>query len=278
MTSYNAFRAAVFIIAFLLLLSFLAPWIMVQDLSSLNPIYLQNSLKLPLSWPYILGTDELGRDILSSLIFGVRLSLMICGGGTLLALVWGVFWGCFSAYHKGFMSQIIQKNIILSLSMPTVLIALILVGLFKGGVFLLALSIFLGQWGYFAKTARSIALREVNQGYVESAQLLGRSSFMIIVKHIIPNCLGPVLVLFPTQFAHALILEAGLPFLGVGFPITTPSLGMLLHKGFEYLLSQHLWVFLCPFLGLVLILVCLAIITDYLRIYFHPQLRNKLLV
>ena len=221
-----------------------------------------------------LGSDDQGRDMLSAILYGVRISLMVAGSSVLIACFFGSLAGLSAAYFGGAIGIVVMRLIDLKLSFPSILIALILLALLGKGVGNVVLAIVLAQWPLYARLVRGVALSESAKEYVEAAKSLGFSSARIMFRHIMPNCLAPLTVLATLQVANAISLEATLSFLGLGLPVTEPSLGSLIANGFEYLLSGYPWISILPGVALLLTVVSINLIGDHLRDLMNPRLQK----
>jgi len=289
---YSFRRAPVAVGASLVLLlcvlcAVLAPWVAPhnpQDLASLNLMDAQ----LPPAWmpegraTYVLGTDGYGRDILSALFYGARVSLLVGLGAVALSMLIGISLGLVAGFFGGRLDAILMRVCDVMLSFPAILVALLINGvgrvLFPNaseslayGVLILAIA--LSGWVQYARTVRGSTLVERNKEYVQAARVVGVPSLRILRRHVLPNVLGPVLVLATIQVASAIITEATLSFLGVGVPPTNPSLGTLIRIGNEFLFAGQWWITLFPGLMLVLISLSVNLLGDWLRDALNPRLR-----
>ncbi len=224
--------------------------------------------------PYWLGTDDQGRDMLSGIFYGLRISLTVGVASTLIALAIGLALGLAAAYFGGWVDAAIMRVADIQLSFPAILIALILLAILGQGVGKIIAALVTIQWAYYARTVRSSALVERQKEYVEAAQVLALSRPRIVFRHLLPNCLPPLIVVATVQVAHAISLEATLSFLGLGLPITEPSLGLLIANGFQYLLSGKYWISFYPGLALLLTIVSINLVADQLRDVLNPRLRK----
>ena len=222
-----------------------------------------------------LGSDDQGRDMLSAILYGVRISLLVAGSSVLIACFFGSLAGLSAAYFGGFTGIVVMRLIDLKLSFPSILIALILLALLGKGVGNVVLAIVLAQWPLYARLVRGVALSESAKEYVEAARSLGFSPLRIMFRHIMPNCMAPLIVLATLQIANAISLEATLSFLGLGLPVTEPSLGSLIANGFEYLLSGQPWISILPGVALLLTVVSVNLVGDQLRDILNPRLQKK---
>ena len=223
---------------------------------------------------YWLGTDDQGRDMLSGIFYGLRISLSVALSSVVIALTIGTILGLCAAYYGGRTDTIIMRLVDLQLSFPTILIALILLAILGKGVFNVMLALVIVQWALYARTARGVALTERRKEYVESAQCLGLSTPRVILAHILPNCLPSLIVIATLEVAGAISLEATLSFLGLGLPITKPSLGLLISNGFDYLLSGYPWISILPGIALLITVFAINLVGDRLRDILNPRLRR----
>ena len=223
---------------------------------------------------YWLGTDDQGRDMLSAIFYGLRISLAVALVSVLIALSFGTLVGLYAAYHGGRADAVIMRVVDLQLSFPTILVALILLAILGKGVFNVVLALVIVQWALYARTARGVALAERRKEYVESAACLGLTPARIIVFHILPNCTPSLIVIATLEVAHAISLEATLSFLGLGLPVTQPSLGLLISNGFDYLLSGYPWISVFPGVALLITVVAINLVGDELRDILNPRLQR----
>ena len=223
---------------------------------------------------YWLGTDDQGRDMLSAIFYGLRISLGVALVSVLIALSFGTLIGLYAAYHGGRADAVIMRVVDLQLSFPTILVALILLAILGKGIFNVVLALVIVQWALYARTARGVALAERRKEYVESAACLGLAPARIIVFHILPNCTPSLIVIATLEVAHAISLEATLSFLGLGLPVTQPSLGLLISNGFDYLLSGYPWISVFPGVALLITVVAINLVGDELRDILNPRLQR----
>ncbi|WP_332699989.1 ABC transporter permease [Bosea sp. (in: a-proteobacteria)] len=221
-----------------------------------------------------LGSDGVGRDLLSGILYGLRISLMVGAFSGILAAGLGTAIGLIAAYTGGRTENAIMRIVDLQLSLPSVLVALILVAGLGKGVDKIIIALVMVQWAYYARTVRGSALVERRKEYVEAAQSLGLSHARTVFRHILPNCLAPVIVIVTVQTAHAISLEATLSFLGVGLPQTEPSLGVLIANGFQYMLSGKYWISVFPGFALLMTIVSINLVGDRLRDVLNPRLEK----
>ncbi len=224
---------------------------------------------------YLLGTDQQGRDMLSAILYGVRISITVGVVSTVVALAIGLALGLFAAYVGGRTENFIMRAADIQLSFPSILIALILLAVMGPGLGKIIFALIAVQWAYYARTARSAALVERGKEYMEAARGLGLSSTRIIFRHLLPNCLPPLIAIAALQVASAITLEATLSFLGLGLPVTEPSLGLLIANGFEYLLSGKYWISLFPGIALMITVVVINLVADQLRDVLNPRLQKQ---
>jgi peptide/nickel transport system permease protein len=275
-------KVAVFglvLLAIVVALALLAPWISPQNPYDLGKVDLMDSKQPPgemagdgfRMW---LGSDGVGRDLLSGILYGLRISLMVGVISGVIAATVGMSVGLVAAYAGGRVESIIMRIVDLQLSLPTVLVALILVAMLGKGVDKIIFALVIVQWAYYARTVRGSALVERRKEYVEAALSLGLSNARIIFRHILPNVIAPVIVIATVQTAHAIALEATLSFLGVGLPQTEPSLGVLIANGFQYLLSGKYWISTFPGVALLVTIVAINLVGDRLRDVLNPRLEK----
>lgn len=220
-----------------------------------------------------LGSDEQGRDMLSAILYGLRISLGVGVTATLAALLIGMTLGLTAGYFGGRIESLIMRVADIQLSFPAILIALILLATLGQGTGKIIVALVAVQWAYYARTTRSAALVERRKEYIEAALLLGLPTRRVIFRHLLPNCLPALIVVAALQVAAAISLEATLSFLGVGLPITEPSLGLLIANGFQYLLSGKYWMSFFPGIALLLTIVSLNLVADQLRDVLNPRLQ-----
>lgn len=223
---------------------------------------------------YWLGTDGQGRDMLSAIMYGLRTSLAVGVVSCFFAMVIGLSLGMIAAFFGGKIETVIMRIVDLQLSFPTILVALMLLAILGSGVEKVMLALVIVQWAYFARTARSVALVERGKEYVEAAQCLALSKTRVIFRHLLPNCLPPIIVVATVQVANAIALEATLSFLGIGLPVTEPSLGLLISNGFEYMLSGRYWISVYPGVALLVTIIAINLVGDRLRDILNPRLNR----
>lgn len=221
-----------------------------------------------------LGSDTQGRDMLSAMLYGLRTSLAVGLTAGLLALLVGTTLGLIAAYAGGRMDAFLMRFVDLMLGFPTILVALMILVVFGQGTWKVILALVFVQWAYFARAVRGAALVETGKDYVEAARCLGLSPARILAAHILPNCLPPLIVIGTIQVANAIAAEATLSFLGIGLPITEPSLGLLIANGYQVMLAGLYWMSVYPGLLLLAIVFSVNIVGDRLREVLNPRLET----
>lgn len=221
-----------------------------------------------------LGTDEQGRDMLSAMIYGLRISLFVSFVAVTSAVTIGLGLGLLAAWRGGWVESIIMRAVDIQLSFPALLVALLLLAALGKGVDKVIIALILVQWAYFARTVRGAALVEIKKDYVMAARAAALPDWRILFGHVLPNVMPPVLVIATVQVANAIAIEASLSFLGVGVPITEPSLGLLIANGFDYLLSGRYWISFYPGVALLVTLVCINIVGDHVRDILNPRMQR----
>jgi peptide/nickel transport system permease protein len=284
LSAYFDSKLAVFglaILAIIVLIAILAPWISPQNPYDLAQLNLMDSQLEPGSTAseggirYLFGTDEQGRDLLSAIMYGLRISIAVGVAATLLALTIGAALGLIAGYFGGRIEAVIMRIADIQLSFPAILIALILIAVLGQGTGKVITALVAVQWAYYARTTRSAALVERKKEYIEAAVLLGLPTHRILFRHLLLNCLPPLIVVAALQVAAAIGLEATLSFLGLGLPITQPSLGLLIANGFKYLLSGKYWISVFPGLALLLTILAINLVADQLRDVLNPRLQTQ---
>lgn len=263
----------------LLFLAIFAPWVTPQNPYDLAVISILDSILPPGSQPFegitfILGTDDQGRDMYSAIVYGLRVSLYVALSATTIALIIGMAMGILAAYFGGRVDTIIMRLVDIQLSFPAILVALILLAVLGKGVDKVIFALVTVQWAYYARTIRGSALVERRREYIEAAQCLGLSSPRIMFRHLLPNALPPLIVVATVQVANAISLEATLSFLGIGVPITEPSLGLLIANGYNYLLSGKYWISVFPGIALLVTIIAINLVGDRLRDILNPRLKR----
>jgi peptide/nickel transport system permease protein len=272
----TASLSLLFIIVFLALF---APFLAPQNPYDLATVTVMDARLAPgergsagfLMW---LGADGAGRDMWSAILYGLRISLGVGVASGIVALAIGTAIGLLAAYRGGWVDALIMRVVDLQLSFPAILVALILVAILGRGADKVMIALILVQWAYYARTVRGSALVERRKEYVEAAQCLALPASRIVFRHLLPNCLAPMIVVGTLQTAHAISLEATLSFLGVGLPLTEPSLGLLIANGFEYMLSGKYWISFYPGLALLATIMSINLVGDRLRDVLNPRLER----
>lgn len=221
-----------------------------------------------------LGTDGAGRDVLSAIIFGLRTSLIVAITSAFIALIIGLFVGLVAAYFGGFVDALFMRIVDIQLSFPAILIALVLLALLGKGVDKVIIALIIVQWAIYARTVRATAIVESRKEYIEAAKCLGLNNVLIVWKHLLPNSISPLIVLATLQTAHSISIEATLSFLGVGVPITEPSLGSLISNGFDFILSGAYWITFFPGIMLLAAVASINILGDQLRLVLNPRFKE----
>ncbi|ODM46502.1 ABC transporter permease [Ruegeria sp. PBVC088] len=289
--SFRTHPSAVFaacLLALVALTALFAPWITPQDPYDLAALELWNSEIPPIwneagQWPYILGTDTQGRDILSAILYGSRISLIIGFASVIAALSVGLSLGLIAGYFGGWIDNVIMRLGDVLLSMPFILIAILITAVATASLPtglkdvlaapILILAIAVPSWVQYARTVRASAMVERKKEYVQAARLIRVKPWRIMLHHILPNCLTPILVAATLNFGLAILSEATLSFLGVGMPPDQPSLGTLIRIGNQYLFSGLWWIVVFPAVQLCLIVLSVNMIGDWLRDALNPKLR-----
>lgn len=281
-TDFSASRLALtglFVLVLILFVAICAPLVSPQNPYDLATLDIMDS-KIPPGGTgvdgttFVLGTDDQGRDMLSAIFYGLRISLGVGVVSTLCALGIGLTLGLAAAWFGGWIEAAIMRLVDIQLSFPSILIALVLLAVLGQGVDKIVIALVTVQWAYYARTVRSAALVERNKEYVEAASCLVLSAPRILFRHVLPNCLPPLIVVATVQVAHAIALEATLSFLGLGMPITSPSLGLLIANGFTHLLSGKYWISVYPGIALLITIVSINLVGDQLRDVLNPRLQR----
>ena len=268
------------VLGIVVLAALLAPWITPQNPYDLLQLDVLDARLPPGShsseggYTYWLGTDGQGRDLYSAIVYGLRISLTVGVGSALIAAVVGTLVGLIAAYAGGKVDALLMRLVDLLLSFPTILMALMILAYVGKGVGNVMLTLVLLEWAYYARTARGQALVGARREYVDAAQGQGIPRWRIVPGHILPNCLPPLLVIGALQIARAITLEATLSFLGLGVPITEPSLGLLISNGYQYLLSNEYWISFFPGVALLAAIVAINLVGDQLRDVLNPRLQK----
>jgi peptide/nickel transport system permease protein len=265
-----------------------APWIAPHNPFDLATLNLLDALTPPHGFAgakpeYLLGTDDQGRDLLSAIMFGTRISLLIGVAAVALSVTLGVSLGLIAGYAGGRLDALIMRAADVQLSFPDILIALLIDGIARAvlprsahtdvALLVLILSIGVSNWPQYARTVRGSTLVEKNKEYVQAARVIGVGPSAIVFRHLLPNVLGPVLVIATINVATAILIEATLSFLGVGVPPTRPSLGTLIRVGQDFLFSGEWWITIFPGAALVIMVLAINLLGDWLRDALNPKLR-----
>jgi len=266
----------------------LSPWIAVTNPYDIASLDIMDSL-IPPSWSdsgdarFLIGTDDQGRDLLSAILYGTRLSLMVGFLAITFASILGVSVGLMAGYFGGRFDAIMMRIADVQLSLPAILTALLVDGIARGilprgqhdslMIVVLTVAIGLSLWVNFARTVRATTFVERNKEYVQSCEIMGMNPFRIMFIHILPNILGPILVILTVDLAVAVLLEATLSFLGVGVPANQPSLGTLIRIGTEYMFSGEWWIVIFPSAMLILMVISINLLGDFLRDALNPRIR-----
>lgn len=267
------------LLGLLVLVALFAPFVSPQnpyDLAQLDVLSgrLPPGSPSPAGGTFWLGTDDQGRDMLSAIFYGLRISLAVGGISTVLALLIGLTMGLLAAYLGGRVDTLVMRLVDIQLSFPAILIALILIAVLGQGTGKVIAALVIVQWAYYARTVRGAALVEKDKEYVEAARCLALPAWRIVFRHLLPNCLPPMMVVATVQVAAAIALEATLSFLGLGLPITEPSLGLLIANGYQYLLSGTYWISFFPGIALLLAIFSINLVADQLRDVLNPRLQK----
>lgn len=279
-SSRIALSGAALLLAFVVV-ALLAPWVVLQDPYDLARLDILDARLPPGSVAgdgtlhYLLGTDGQGRDMLSAIVYGLRISIVIGVVSTFCAALIGTALGLVAGYRGGRVDALVMRIADIQLSFPSILIALILLAFLRPGLGNIVAALIAVQWAYYARTVRATAMVERRKEYIEAARGLGLSPARILFRHLLPNCLPPLIVVATLQVASAIALEATLSFLGLGVPITEPSLGLLIANGFQVLFAGKYWISVYPGVALVLLIVALNVVADRLRDLLDPKLRTR---
>jgi peptide/nickel transport system permease protein len=290
---HNFCRSRITVVAAMITISIvlsaiLAPWIAPHNPFDVATLDLMNSELPPAwmeggDWQFFLGTDSHARDVFSAILYGSRISLLVGFASVIFAMVVGVSLGLISGYIGGFLDSIIMRIADMMLTFPAILIAILINGFARGllprelrheiAIFVLIIAIGITTWIQYARTVRGAVMVEKNKEYVLAARIIGIRPFRILVHHILPNIISPVLVIATINLAMAILIEATLSFLGVGMPPTHPSLGTLIRIGNEFLFSGIWWVVIFPSTHLVFLVLSVNLLGDWIRDAFNPKLR-----
>lgn len=280
--------AAAIVVLLLFVGAAFSPWIAPTDPFDPAAVFLSDSM-IPPAWQdggearFMLGTDDQGRDLYSAILYGMRVSLVVGGLGCILAASIGITLGLLAGYIGGRVDSIIMRIADVQLTFPAILIALLIDGVVRGifkdvsredtAIYVLVISIGLSFWVQYARTIRGSTLVERSKDYVYAARLVGLPAPLIMLRHVLPNVIGPVLVILTINLGLAVITEATLSFLGVGLPATQPSLGTLISIGNKYLFSGDWWIVTFPSMTLAALVLAINLLGDWLRDALNPRLR-----
>jgi len=271
--------AGFIVISIIALLAIFAPWIAPTNPYDLATVSIMDSRLSPgeqmmTGTTAYLGTDGSGRDMVSAMLYGLRISLGVGAGSGIIALAIGVVVGLTAAYFGGRTDAFIMRAVDMQLSFPAILVALVLLVTLGKGIDKTIIALVVVQWAYYARTIRATALVERRKEYIESAMCLALSKNRVMFKHLLPNCVAPIIVVGTVQIASAISLEATLSFLGLGMPETEPSLGRLIANGFEYIMSGKYWISIYPGIALLITIVSINLVGDRLRDVLNPRLQR----
>ena len=282
---WNEFREnriavlALSIVVLMALLALFASFVSPQNPYDLANLSLMDSRRPPGfvgtgGYTHWLGTDPQGRDLLSAIFYGLRISIQIGLAAGFVSLSIGTALGILAAYIGGRVENLIMRLVDLQVSFPAILLALVIVALLGQGKVQLISALVAAQYAYFARTAYGAAKAERGKDYIEAAVATPLGSRLVILKHLLPNCTPPLIVVATVQIANSISLEATLSFLGLGLPVTEPSLGMLISNGFPYMMSGRYWISVYPGVALIILIVAINIVGDQVRDQFNPRLRR----
>jgi peptide/nickel transport system permease protein len=267
------------VLAIIFVLAVSAPWITPQNPYDLAQLDIMDGRLPPGSvsdngMKFWLGTDDQGRDMLSGIIYGLRISLIVGVGSALIAGIVGSSLGLVAAYAGGRIESALMRLVDLQLSFPSILVALMILAFLGKGIGNVMLALVIVEWARYARTARGAALVELKREYIEAASCLALPRWRIVFRHLLPNCLPPLIVIGTIQIARAITLEATLSFLGLGVPITEPSLGLLIANGYQYMLSGKYWISFYPGIALLVTIIAINLVGDQLRDVLNPRLQR----
>jgi len=269
-----------FILSVFILAAVLAPWIAPQDPYDLEKVSLEHFLKPPI-WkeggepPFLLGTDDQGRGILSTVLYGCRTSLIVGFGVVLIAGTFGITMGLLSGYYGGLLDSVTMRLADTFFSFSTTLMAFLLLGLFKErGILVVIIAICIADWVKYARTMRGSVLEVKEEAYILAAKATGARDLRLLLRHLLPNAMPPIFVVMAVDLAVVIMLEATLSFLGVGVPLTEPSLGMMIAIGKDYIYAGMWWLVVFPGAALVLLVVGINLFADWLREELNPKIQR----
>ena len=270
---------ALTVLCLIVLLAIAAPLITPQNPYDLATLVLTDARRPPghvgsRGFTYWLGTDAQGRDVYSAIVYGLRISLQVGLMAGAIAFSIGASLGTLAGFIGGRVEALIMRIIDLQLSFPAILLALVLAALLGQGKWQLIAALVTAQYAYFARTAHGAATTERSKDYVEAALSTPLSMARVAFRHVLPNCLPPLIVVATVQVANSIALEATLSFLGLGMPVSEPSLGMLIANGFQYMLSGRYWISIYPGVALIVLIVAINLVGDQIRDQLNPRLKR----
>lgn len=256
-----------------------APWLVRHDPYDLASFSIFDARLAPGTegaegYTHLLGTDEQGRDLYSAILYGLRISLIVALISASVSFLLGTALGLIAGFFRGWVDAVIMRIVDIQLAIPSILVALVLLAVLGRGIDKTIIALVTVQWVYFARTVRSVAVVEIEKEYIQSARVMGFSNLRILLRHVLPNCLAPLTVVATVEIAHAITLEATLSFLGVGLPVTEPSLGRLVYNGFQFMMNGFWWISIFPALALLILVFSINLVSDRLRDLANPRRRK----
>ena len=270
---------ALVVLLVIILAAVLAPLIAPQNPYDIGKLVLMDARRPPGfigsgGYAHWLGTDAQGRDVFSAILYGLRISLQVGLMAGAIAFTLGASLGTIAGFSGGRIEMLIMRFVDLQLSFPAILLALVLSAVLGQGKWQLIAALVTAQYAYFARTAHGAAKAERAKDYVEAALSTPLSRLNVTFRHVLPNCLPPLIVVASVQIANSIALEATLSFLGLGLPVTEPSLGMLIANGFQYMLSGRYWISIYPGIALIVLIIAINLVGDQLRDQINPRLKR----
>jgi peptide/nickel transport system permease protein len=270
---------ALVVLALIIVAALLAPLLAPQNPYDIGKLVLMDARRPPGhvgsgGYTHWLGTDAQGRDVLSAMLYGLRISLQVGLMAGAIAFILGASIGAIAGFSGGRIELLLMRFVDLQLSFPAILLALVLSALLGQGKWQLIAALVTAQYAYFARTAHGAARAERAKDYVEAALSTPLSGWRVTFRHVLPNCLPPLIVVASVQIANSIALEATLSFLGLGLPVTEPSLGMLIANGFQYMLSGRYWISIYPGIALIILIIAINLVGDQLRDQLNPRLKR----
>jgi peptide/nickel transport system permease protein len=264
------------VLALLALLAIFAPLIAPQNPYDLRQLDIMDGMLPPgaqsmSGMTFWLGTDDQGRDMLSGILYGLRVSIGVGVSSAVLAACVGATVGLVAAYFGGRVEAFLMRLVDLQLSFPSILVALMILTIFDRSVFNVIIALVIVEWSSYARTARATALVERRKEYIEAAECLALPRSRLLFRHLLPNCMPPLIVIGTMQVARAITLEATLSFLGLGVPVTSPSLGLLIANGYPYMMSGKFWVSFYPGVALMVLIIAINLVGDQVRDVLNPR-------